>query len=47
LNRGIPGEVRWLIKPLIDDLPRMMMTDILDETRLRYGDLSLSNKPAK
>jgi hypothetical protein len=26
-------EVRWLIKPLTDDLPRKMMTDLLDETR--------------
>jgi hypothetical protein len=33
LSRGIPVEVRWLIKPLTDDLPREMMTDILDETR--------------
>jgi hypothetical protein len=33
LSRGIPWEVRWLIKPLTDDLPRKMMADILDETR--------------
>ena len=33
LSRGIPIEVRWLIKPLTDELPRKMMTDILDETR--------------
>jgi hypothetical protein len=33
LSRGIPWEVRWLIKPLTDDLPRKMMTDILEETR--------------
>jgi hypothetical protein len=33
LSRGIPVEVRWLIKPLTDDLPRKMMNDILDETR--------------
>jgi len=33
LSRGIPVEVRWLIKPLTDDLPRKMMTDILEETR--------------
>jgi hypothetical protein len=33
LSRGIPVEVRWLIKPLTDDLPRRMMTDILNETR--------------
>ena len=33
LSRGIPVEVRWLIKPLTDDLPRKMMADLLDETR--------------
>ena len=33
LSRGIPVEVRWLIKPLTDDMPRKMMTDIIDETR--------------
>jgi hypothetical protein len=33
LSRGIPIEVRWLIKPLTDDLPRKMMTELLDETR--------------
>jgi hypothetical protein len=33
LSRGIPVEVRWLIKPLTDNLPRKMMTDILDATR--------------
>jgi hypothetical protein len=33
LSRGIPVEVRWLIKPLTDELPRKMMTDILEETR--------------
>jgi hypothetical protein len=33
LSRGIPVEVRWLIKPLTDQLPRKMMSDILDETR--------------
>jgi hypothetical protein len=33
LSRGIPVEVRWLIKPLTDDLPRKMMAEILDETR--------------
>jgi hypothetical protein len=33
LSRGIPVEVRWLIKPLTDELPRKMMTDILDQTR--------------
>jgi hypothetical protein len=33
LSRGIPIEVRWLIKPLTDDLPRRMMTDMLNATR--------------
>ena len=33
LSRGMPVEVRWLIKPLTDELPRKMMSDILDETR--------------
>ena len=33
LSRGIPMEVRWLIKPLTDDLPRKIMADLLDETR--------------
>jgi len=33
LSRGIPVEVRWLIKPLTDDLPRKMMTDMLNATR--------------
>jgi hypothetical protein len=33
LSRGIPIEVRWLIKPLTDDLPRKMMAVLLDETR--------------
>jgi hypothetical protein len=33
LSRGIPFEVRWLVKPLTDDLPRKMMTDLLEETR--------------
>jgi hypothetical protein len=33
LSRGIPVEVRWLIKPLTDELPRKMMSDILDQTR--------------
>ncbi len=33
LSRGIPVEVRWLIRPLTNDLPRKMMTGLLDETR--------------
>jgi hypothetical protein len=34
LSRGIPVEVRWLIKPLTDELPRRLMADILDATRV-------------
>jgi len=33
LSRGIPLEVRWLIKPLTDELPRRIMTDMLQDTR--------------
>ena len=33
LSRAIPVEVRWLIKRMTDDLPRQMMTNLLDETR--------------
>jgi len=33
LSRGIPLEVRWLIKPLTDDLPRKMLADLLEETK--------------
>jgi hypothetical protein len=33
LSRGIPVEVRWLIKPLTDDLPRKLMLDMLNDTR--------------
>ena len=33
LSRGIPLEVRWLIKPLTDELPRKMMVDMLNDTR--------------
>lgn len=33
LSRGIPIEVRWLIKPLTDDLPRKLMLDTLNDTR--------------
>jgi hypothetical protein len=33
LSRGIPVEVRWLIKPLTDDLPRKLMLDMLSDTR--------------
>ena len=33
LSRGISVELRWLIKPLTGELPRSVMTDILNETR--------------
>ncbi|MGA7341241.1 MAG: hypothetical protein WBE72_16565 [Terracidiphilus sp.] len=33
LSRGIPLEVRWLIKPLTNDLPRKLMLDMLNDTR--------------
>jgi hypothetical protein len=33
LSRGIPLEVRWLIKPLTDNLPRRLMLDMLSDTR--------------
>ena len=33
LSRGIPLEVRWLIKPLTDDLPRKLIFGTLNETR--------------
>jgi hypothetical protein len=33
LSRGIPFELRWLIKPLTDELPRRMMIDMLNDTR--------------
>jgi len=33
LSRGIPLEVRWLIKPLTDDLPRKLMLNMLNDTR--------------
>ena len=47
LSRGIPVEMRWLIKPLIDDLPREMMTDFLMRHELRCSDLHLASQPEK
>lgn len=40
LTRGIPIAFRWLIKPLTDELPRHMMTDMLNDTRavLDHGE---------
>ena len=45
LSRGIPMELRWLIKPLADELPRRLMLDVLNDTRtavLRDAQLSPS-----
>jgi len=33
LSRGIPVGFRWLIKPLVDELPRRLMLDVLNDTR--------------
>ncbi len=33
LSRGIPIEFRWLIKPLIDHMPRTVMLETLKDTR--------------
>jgi len=33
LSRGIPPGFRWLIKPLVDELPRKLMLDTLNDTR--------------
>jgi hypothetical protein len=33
LSRGIPQAFRWLIKPLVDELPRKLMLDTLNDTR--------------
>lgn len=43
LSRGIPVEVRWLIKPLTDELPRRMMATILEETRSAIRDTALQH----
>jgi hypothetical protein len=45
LSRGIPAELRWLIKPLVDELPRRLMFDVLNDTRtavLQEAQLSAS-----
>jgi len=34
LSRGIPHGFRWLIKPLVDELPRKLMLDTLTDTRI-------------
>ncbi len=49
LSRGIPLEFRWLIKPLVDDLPRKLMLDTLNDTRiavLQEAQLSTSQRLA-
>ncbi len=45
LSRGIPHGFRWLIKPLVDELPRKVMLDTLNDTRsavLHEAQLSTS-----
>ena len=45
LSRGIPHGFRWLIKPLVDELPRKLMLDTLNDTRtavLHEAQLSTS-----
>jgi len=47
LSRGIPLEVRWLIKPLTDNLPRKLMFDMLNDTRAasqQQGKIDSINK---
>jgi hypothetical protein len=34
LSRGIPVELRWLIKPVTDQLPRKLMLEMLNDTRI-------------
>lgn len=49
LSRGIPLGFRWLIKPLVDELPRKMMLDTLNDTRtavLHEAQLSTSRELA-
>lgn len=46
LSRGIPAGFGWLIKPLADELPRRLMLDVLNDTRiavLRDAQLSASH----
>jgi len=33
LSRGMPHGFRWLIKPLVDELPRKLMLETLNDTR--------------
>jgi hypothetical protein len=49
LSRDIPHCFRWLIKPLVDELPRKLMLDTLNETRtavLQEAQFSMSHSPA-
>ena len=49
LSRGIPHGFRWLIKPLVDELPRKLMLDTLNDTRtavLHESQLSTSQRQA-
>jgi hypothetical protein len=49
LSRGIPVEVRWLIKPIVDELSRRLMTEGLNDTRkavLQEAQLSPSQERA-
>jgi hypothetical protein len=49
LSRGIPPGFRWLIKPLVDELPRKLMLDTLNDTRtavLHEAQLSMSQGQA-
>ena len=49
LSRGIPLEFRWLIKPLVDELPRKLILDTLNDTRtavIREAQFSTSQRLA-
>jgi hypothetical protein len=49
LSRGIPQGLRWLIKPLADELPRKLMLDTLNDTRtavLQGAQLAASQRAA-
>jgi hypothetical protein len=49
LSRGIPVGLRWLIKPLADELPRRLMLDTLNDTRtavLQGAQLAPSQRAA-
>jgi hypothetical protein len=49
LSRGIPPGFRWLIKPLVEELPRKLMLDTLNDTRtavLQEAESSTSQRLA-